>query len=371
MRIPSRIDNTIDTQTRNAAPFSRRACPPRGSLAAERGGQARRLNDDDSITFLKGKLFTCLVVLFATLASNTPGLAQIGGQPKAAPKAMHAGADATAGAPVIGDVPSTLDEALAAAMEGNPDIVTAKAKVRLAEAELYAAKMEVARKIIAQWGKRETQALNVKRYEEADRKEPGSYAPFMIEAKASSAQVQAELRYLIGQATHQVRPTSDSGAIAKPLQVPKGPLVEKLRKALNTQTQMSFIETPLSDVVDYLKDLHGIEIQIDKDALSDDGIGTDWPVNVALDKMSLGAAIQLWDDKFKQLKLVVRDYGILVTTPERAEEQGYFPAVEFARLAGSSEAAAPAEPSRPASPKGSSERPKPPALKPVLAPPKK
>ena len=39
--------------------------------------------------------------------------------------------------------------------------------------------------------------------------------------------------------------------------------VERIRDALLTRTELNFIKTPLTDVVDYLKDRHKIEIQID------------------------------------------------------------------------------------------------------------
>ena len=43
------------------------------------------------------------------------------------------------------------------------------------------------------------------------------------------------------------------------------------------------------------------------------------------------------DDLLPKLKFVVRDFGLLVTTPERAREQGYFPVVDFARLSAGGE----------------------------------
>ena len=58
---------------------------------------------------------------------------------------------------------------------------------------------------------------------------------------------------------------------------------EKIEAALNEPTQLEFVETPLTDVIDYLKDQHKIEIQLDKRALSDVGIGTDTPVTKNLE----------------------------------------------------------------------------------------
>ena len=54
---------------------------------------------------------------------------------------------------------------------------------------------------------------------------------------------------------------------------------KRIEAALKAPTPtMEFVEQPLHDVIDYLKDLHGIEIQLDKTALEDVGIGPDTPV---------------------------------------------------------------------------------------------
>ena len=59
-------------------------------------------------------------------------------------------------------------------------------------------------------------------------------------------------------------------------------IVEQLREP----TAMEFIETPLEDVVAYLKDLHGIEIQLDRKALEDANLGGDAPVTIAVQGIS-------------------------------------------------------------------------------------
>ena len=46
-------------------------------------------------------------------------------------------------------------------MENHPDIVAAKAKVALAEAELNATRLQVTRQLIALWGNRDSQHLAV------------------------------------------------------------------------------------------------------------------------------------------------------------------------------------------------------------------
>ena len=98
------------------------------------------------------------------------------------------------------------------------------------------------------------------------------------------------------------------------------PGAKKIREALDSPTQFEFIETPLQDVIDYLKNLHKIEIQLDTRALKDIGIGTDAPVTRNMKGVTLKEALQF----------VLRDLGLtyivtkevlLITTPEEADSQ--------------------------------------------------
>jgi hypothetical protein len=105
------------------------------------------------------------------------------------------------------------------------------------------------------------------------------------------------------------RPT----AAETPREDPTPRLEAKIREALAHPTIMEFIETPLQDAVEYLKDYHGIEIQFDNRALEDAGIGTDTPITRTLKGVSLASALQLLLDDL-DATFVVRDGVLLVTT---------------------------------------------------------
>jgi tetratricopeptide (TPR) repeat protein len=98
----------------------------------------------------------------------------------------------------------------------------------------------------------------------------------------------------------------------------RGDAERRIRSALDDPTTLDFIETPLSDVIEYWKDLHKIEIQIDQKALDDVGIGTDTPISRTLDGISLRSALRL---VLRDLDLtyVIRDEVLMITTPEEAE----------------------------------------------------
>jgi hypothetical protein len=93
---------------------------------------------------------------------------------------------------------------------------------------------------------------------------------------------------------------------------------EAIDKALASQTRIEFIEAPLCDVVEYLKDLHGINIVIDTEALDDVGIGSDSPVTLDLEHASLDTALTVI---LKQLDLnyAVQAEYLLITNAEEAE----------------------------------------------------
>jgi hypothetical protein len=91
-----------------------------------------------------------------------------------------------------------------------------------------------------------------------------------------------------------------------------------IEEALNEPTQMEFLETPLSDVIDYLKECHAIEIQLDKKALDDVGISTDTPVTINLRGVPLRSALNLML-RGLGLTRMIQDDVLLITTPEEQD----------------------------------------------------
>jgi hypothetical protein len=98
----------------------------------------------------------------------------------------------------------------------------------------------------------------------------------------------------------------------------RGSAEKKILRALASPTNMDFVETPLQDVIDFLKEQHRIEIQIDAKALSDVGIDPATPITKNLKNVSLRSALKLM---LRQLDLtyVIQDGALMITTPEEAE----------------------------------------------------
>lgn len=94
-----------------------------------------------------------------------------------------------------------------------------------------------------------------------------------------------------------------------------GNALTKIAYALREQTVIEFVETPLADVVDYLEDYHGIQIELDEKALNQSGIAADTPITRHLEGVSLQLA----------LRLILKDLGtafaiwndvLVITTPD-------------------------------------------------------
>jgi hypothetical protein len=101
---------------------------------------------------------------------------------------------------------------------------------------------------------------------------------------------------------------------------PRNSAEAKILAELGKPTDMVFIEAPLSDVIVYLKDRHGIEIVPDQLALDDTGVGTDQPVTIELEGISLRAALEIMLRSL-QLTYTVQNEVLLITTPEAHSRQ--------------------------------------------------
>jgi 2-phospho-L-lactate guanylyltransferase (CobY/MobA/RfbA family) len=97
-----------------------------------------------------------------------------------------------------------------------------------------------------------------------------------------------------------------------------GPAEMRIAEELKAPTRFEFIDTPLEDAIDTIKDMHAIEIQIDERALEETGLPTDMPVTAHLKGISLRSALDLMLGQL-DLTHVIQDEVLLITTIERAE----------------------------------------------------
>ena len=82
---------------------------------------------------------------------------------------------------------------------------------------------------------------------------------------------------------------------------------------------MQFVQLPLDQVIDYLKDYHQIEIQLDKKALDAAGIAEDTAVTTSLKGNPLRSALRLVLHQLK-LAFTIHEGVLMITTPEAEKD---------------------------------------------------
>ncbi len=100
------------------------------------------------------------------------------------------------------------------------------------------------------------------------------------------------------------------------------PAATKITAALQSATEIECKEAPLREVVEQLKKQHKIEIQLDYAALKEAGVDESAPITKNLKGISLSSALKLLLDEL-QLKYVVHNEVLLITSPAKAESDEY------------------------------------------------
>jgi hypothetical protein len=93
---------------------------------------------------------------------------------------------------------------------------------------------------------------------------------------------------------------------------------QKILAALDDRTEFEFVDQPLTDVVEYLKQRHEIEIQLDSRALSDEGVGSDTPITRNVKGISLESGLGLMLEQLDLTFLV--HHEVLYITSKSHEE---------------------------------------------------
>jgi hypothetical protein len=231
----------------------------------------------------------------------------------------------------------SLDQLLATAMESHPDIVAAKAKVTLAEAELNAARLQVARQLIALWGEKHSQSAAVNQIQQEinvtkDLPKRDTLTQSLQDARVKSEMTETVLKYLTEKKNPAEPESKNTAEAPKELQEPSGPIVEEIKKEFRTKTiQLEFSDTPLNQVIDFMKEDLKYPIYLDKRALNEAGLSPDTSITMDMQKTPLPAVIQAFQDQNPGTIFVIRDYGILLTTIDQAQDKGYYPALEWCK----------------------------------------
>jgi uncharacterized membrane protein YgcG len=94
---------------------------------------------------------------------------------------------------------------------------------------------------------------------------------------------------------------------------------QKIRAALNDQTSLNFIDTPLADCIQFIATNHEIPIIIQTQALDDAGIPSDEPINLVLSGITLRSALKIMLSDL-DLTYIIQDEVMQITTKDIAND---------------------------------------------------
>lgn len=244
---------------------------------------------------------------------------------------------------------ATLEDLLATALQHSPEVQMAEAKLREAEAQLRATRLQIAQRLIDLHTSSETQQKNLTLAESEYKRmmkmrEAGTVsASEFVEVerkfqtlKGQIAQLEASVGALTGRlpalvrlenAPHQVAGQGmvvgggggggmglgAGGGLPEPPEPrwPRRSMADKMFKSLEKTISKveKFDNVPLSDVIEFIRQQSKeVPILANLGAQAETGVRIDFK-----GELSLGAFFQVLIDTVPDLKIQVRDYGFLVT----------------------------------------------------------
>ncbi|QDT99492.1 hypothetical protein [Gimesia aquarii] len=93
----------------------------------------------------------------------------------------------------------------------------------------------------------------------------------------------------------------------------------KIQQALNTETECDFSESPLSDVVAFLADRHGITLLLLENKMKEEGISLDEPVSLSVKGIALKNVLELILEPIDMTYLVDREVLKITTRIDASE----------------------------------------------------
>jgi hypothetical protein len=280
---------------------------------------------------MKDRIFVAFAGLFALFFAR---LYPLSGQDAAAP------AKEEPRAPALPEIPQTLEEMLAIALRSNPEILKAEAKVRKAEADLNQARLRVTQEVISGYHEllkeKGTQDALAAQEEHIRKLMAVGQAPSdatseilvsRLNAKARAAQNEAQLRYKLGLGGSLGRGAAGTLPAERREAARRPELSKELKQVLAKEVSVNFDDgKPLREIIEKLKELSGGQLfpMIDqipgfsrRDVSTRSTILDQQVFSFSFSRVPLRVLLLALADRY-QVCFVFREYGLLVTTPERA-----------------------------------------------------
>ncbi|MCP4643450.1 MAG: hypothetical protein GY851_23585 [bacterium] len=217
-------------------------------------------------------------------------------------------------------LPDFLPELIEIAMMHNPEVLQAKAALAQAKADLYRAQLEVAREVTSLAAERDELRRQAERLSAMVAEGIAPNEPKQ-KHRASLAQLEAELRYAVGigfpipmeppfMEEHRehfepemMRPVARPGLDTVP---------KEMAEVLASPVSIEFDESvTLEEMLSFVSEYQSINIVTELDVGEID-------FKMSIDDTPLRDYLTALTDQCEMLAFVIRDYGILATTRERA-----------------------------------------------------
>lgn len=246
-----------------------------------------------------------------------------------------------------------LGEMLEIALRKNPDLTVTESKVREAEAELNRTRLSIIRQVISlhnDWRSRQNAIElhqrevflikeQIQRTEQLYQKGETALAEVskvqlsltsaeyaLMQSQVELAELEAAYGYLLGESLRATkarvnapvsRPAKSENLESMARSSPRWRAIkeEMIRMQLDQPTELDFPDIPLPDALDFISDLHRIQILIDEQSFKDT-VGPLPTIKAELSGVPLGVGLQAIEDT-NHIRFVVRDYGLLAVPENR------------------------------------------------------
>ncbi len=122
--------------------------------------------------------------------------------------------------------------------------------------------------------------------------------------------------------------------IAKPWdRKPRNANVAKIESALQMPTEVSFSDNPLEETLNYLQDLHHIEVMLDRGGLQEAGVTKDQQITLQISGVSLKSVLEMMLEPLA-LDYVIKNEVIMITTQAKADSTREVRVYDISRLNG-------------------------------------
>lgn len=220
----------------------------------------------------------------------------------------------------VTDLPEDLGAAISQAMANNPDIDIAEAELAAASAALRKARMAVTREVADAFNNLQNARENLARATQTYEAGLANVSD-AEEASREVARLEFQLGYLLGLGEVSVENVTSGGAVvdsvirlpsSRPEEAKRPPIPEKMAEVLAQPVNITFEDTSVYEVMFFAQEYYRIGLAVDPEV---DAKITAIEVSDVPLKSALAAVIEAADQK---CCLVVRDYGLLLTTTEKA-----------------------------------------------------